>query len=235
VHRRSALVALLLFGLALPGSAWSRPGRLRALWQQAKRRGAPRHHDALGSLSTATLVAGDTGKVGTALRASAHLAPLAGLTGAGAVGLGAASVQTLVRDRDRERRTDAAHGLAWSAQGLTTTALAFGARARWLAPASRAFGVAGGGLQVGIGAYRLGTGLHRRDRERLTLGALDVGAGGCWIASACSLATPWTLGGFALLTGARLAYTNRARIRQAGAALKRRTRRLAARVRRSRR
>lgn len=52
------------------------------------------------------------------------------------------------------------------------------------------------------------------------LGALDIGGGTCWAASACALATPWTLGGFVALTAVRMGYEHRDKIKAAAGRLK---------------
>ena len=60
-----------------------------------------------------------------------------------------------------------------------------------------------------MGVWRLGQGIKGRVKERIILGSLDIGGGACWAASACAIATPWTLGGFVALTTARMAYEHR--------------------------
>ena len=64
------------------------------------------------------------------------------------------------------------------------------------------------------------------------LGALDMGGGVCWAASACSLATPWTLGGFVAFTTARMAYEHRDFLRVASRKLRKKVQSRARRVRR---
>ena len=147
--------------------------------------------------------------------------PLGGpITGIGAVGLGYTSIRDLRRAKTAEKRIEAAHGLAWSMQGLTGLGHALQSKAAWLKPTSQVLGVAGGTLQVGIGLHRLVSGIKERSRERIVLGALDMGGGVCWAASACALATPWTLGGFVALTTVRMGYEHRDKIKAAAGRLK---------------
>jgi hypothetical protein len=182
----------------------------------------------VSDLSTTSMLIGSVSRAAAFGRMAG---PLGGsLTGIGSVGLGLVSVRELVRARERGRRLDAAHGIAWSLQGITGLSYALQAQAAWLKPFTRWSGIVGGTLQAGVGMYRLGSGLRNRSRERVVLGSLDVGAGACWAASSCALATPWTLGGFVALTAARMAYKNREDLKGAARHLGRGTRAACARA-----
>ncbi len=164
-----------------------------------------RNRTSLANLSTTSLLISPASGL---LEVTRGLGPVLGpFTGIGSVGLGVVSTRDLLRAKTSEHRVDAAHGILWSLQGLAGFGLALQRQASWIAPAARTLGVAGGALQVSIGAHRLATGLRRRDRERVVLGSLDVGAGTCWALSTCSLLTPWTTAGFVTFTLARLGYT----------------------------
>lgn len=169
-------------------------------------------------LSTGSLLVSSTGRLMQLTRAAG---PLGGpITGIGAVGLGYTSIRDLRRAKTTEKRIEAAHGLSWSMQGITGLGYALQSKAAWLKPTSQVLGVAGGTLQAGIGMHRLITGIKTRSRERIVLGALDIGGGACWAASACALATPWTLGGFVALTTVRMGYEHRDKIKAAAGRLK---------------
>ena len=164
-------------------------------------------------LSTGSLLVSGAGGLMQITRAAG---PLGGpFTGIGSVGLGYYSIRDLRRAKTTEKRIEAAHGLAWSMQGLTGLGYALQSKAAWLKPTSQVLGVAGGSLQAGIGAFRMVTGIREKSREKIVLGALDIGGGACWAASACALATPWTLGGFIALTTVRMGYEHRDAIRSA--------------------
>ncbi len=172
----------------------------------------------LRQFSAGSLLVSSTGGLMHLTRAAG---PLGGpITGIGAVGLGYTSIRDLRRAKTTEKRIEAAHGLAWSMQGFTGLGYALQSKAAWLKPTSQVLGVAGGTLQAGIGVHRLISGIKTKSRERIVLGALDIGGGACWAASACALATPWTLGGFVALTTVRMGYEHRDKIKAAAGRLK---------------
>jgi len=143
---------------------------------------------------------------------------LAAVSGVAGVTLAAASAVELARARTHIERADAAHGVAWGLQSVGGIGGMWWHAPGWAEKAAFGLGLGGGAIQVGVGLYRLKTGLARRDRKTLILGALDTGAGASWIASTMT-GNPVTLGVFFGLTGARLLYSNAPRI----AALARRT------------
>lgn len=150
---------------------------------------------------------------------------LAAVSGVAGVTLAAASAVELARARTHIERADAAHGIAWGLQSVGGIGGMWWHAPGWAAPAAFGLGLGGGAIQVGVGLYRLKSGLARRDRRSLILGALDTGAGATWIASTVT-GNPLTLAAFFGLTGARLLYTNAPRI----AALARRAARRVSRV-----
>lgn len=156
------------------------------------------------------------GPAGNVLQFTRTIGPMAApLTGIGSVGLGVISVHDFIKAKSPEKRLDASHGFLWSLQGMSGLGYLMRSKAAWIKPASQTIGVVGGTLQAGIGIHRIATGLKRKDRPRIILGALDLGAGACWGASACAVATPWTLGGFVAFTAARMAYSKRDQIKSA--------------------
>lgn len=188
---------------------------LAALWQ----RGTPTTHDdgtiellsvrihpkTVGSWSTASLLMASANE---ALAVGTRLGPLAGpLTGVGSIGLGVYSIHGLINAKSPEARLDAAHGVAWSLQGAAGLVRLTGLTG--LKTAGKVLGVGGGLLQASLGAYRLVAGLRGHDKRRTIIGGLDLGAGLCWAATACSIGGPLALGGFIGLTSARLAYSYR--------------------------
>lgn len=148
-----------------------------------------------------------------AIRLGASNPVTAPLTGFGAVGLGVYSVRGLIKADNAEKRLDATHGIAWSLQGMAGLGKVLQSRVSWVGPAATTMGVAGGVIQTGVGGYRVVTGVRRKDRPRVILGCLDVSAGLCWVASACSIANPYTLGGFVVLASARMAYAKRSSLK----------------------
>jgi len=174
------------------------------------------HDDAIRGLSTASLLLAGARET---LGVGARLGPLAiSFSGVGSLGLGVCSLKSLFRARSAEARVDAAHGVAWSLQGLTgLSLLGSGGVMRWAGTVS---GVLGGVLQTAVGLYRLGGALRPGGRERCLLGALDVGAGLCWTASTCGLGVPFSLGGYLAFSGVRLAFEHRAWLRAAAAGIK---------------
>jgi len=125
------------------------------------------------------------------------------------VALAIGSFYRLTHAGSGEERVDAAHGLLWAAQGGAD--LGSSAAQGWVT-AGVATGVAGGGLQVGVGIYRLYTGWKARSLPRMISGALDLTAGSAWALSAVSVATPVTMGVFIGATAAKMVYENRAAI-----------------------
>ncbi len=172
----------------------------------------------LQTLSTSGLLVGSSGGIFNLYRAAG---PLGGpFIGIGSIGLGYVSVQNFRHAENAKKKAEALHGVAWSMQGVTTMGMALQGKYGWLAPASKALGVAGGALQAGVGVWRLGQGIKGRVKERIILGSLDIGGGACWAASACAIATPWTLGGFVALTTARMAFEHRDFLYVAGGRIK---------------
>ena len=150
------------------------------------------------------------------LASGTRLAPIAGsLTGVGSVVLGVHSGYRFLHARNNSQRAEAAHGIAWSLQGLAALGKLVAPHTPGWQTAAKSLGIAGGAIQVGLGSYRLITGAKRRDKKRMILGGLDVGAGLCWAASACAIATPVTLAGFAGFTLAHIAYEHRDSLRAA--------------------
>jgi len=88
-------------------------------------------------------------------------------------------------------------------------------KASWAQTAGTITGVAGGLLQAGVGGYRIYLGVRDKVKPRIILGGLDVAAGACWAASACAIATPWTLAGFVGFTVARMGYNYREPLKEA--------------------
>jgi hypothetical protein len=165
------------------------------------------NYRAVGDWGTASLLMSGANQV---VRLGSAGGPLtAPLTGFGSLGLGIYSVRSLVKADSGEQRLDATHGIAWSLQGMAGLGKALQSRAAWIGPTATTMGVAGGLLQTGAGAYKAATGVKARKRSRAILGCLDMGAGICWAASACSIANPYTLGGFVVLATVRLAYARR--------------------------
>ncbi len=197
----------------------------RTLYRHAKARSVSSYNrlqdvqpSTVRNFSTGSLLVSSTGGLMQLTRVAG---PLAGpITGIGSFGLGYMSIRDLRRAKTTEKRIEAAHGLAWSMQGLTSLGYALQSKAAWLQPTSKVLGIAGGTLQAGIGLHRLASGIKNRSRERIVLGALDIGGGACWAASACALATPWTLGGFVALTTVRMGYEHRDKIKAAAHKLK---------------
>jgi len=132
---------------------------------------------------------------------------LAAVSGVAGITLAAASAVELTRARTHIERADAAHGIAWGLQSVGGIGGMWWHAPGWAAPAAYGLGLGGGAIQVGVGLYRLKSGLARRDRKTVILGVLDTGAGASWIASTVT-GNPITLGVFFGLTGARLLYTN---------------------------
>lgn len=187
----------------------------------AKGRACKIQNRTLCEVSTSSLLVSSA--AGGVMRITQAAGPLGGpLTGIGSVGLGYVSIKRFRKAETVEKRVEAAHGMAWSLQGMTGLGYALQSKAAWLKPASQAVGVAGGALQAGIGAFRIYDGVKHKDRQRIVLGALDIGGGACWIASACAIATPWTLGGFIALTATRIGYERRDQIKEAARKLFRR-------------
>lgn len=159
----------------------------------------------VGSWSTASLLMASANE---ALAVGTRLGPLAGpLTGVGSIGLGVYSIHGLLNAKSPQARLDAAHGVAWSLQGTAGLVRLTGVAG--LKTAGKVLGVGGGLLQASLGAYRLVAGVRGRDKRRVIVGGLDLGAGLCWAATACSVGGPLALGGFIGLTSARLAYSYR--------------------------
>jgi hypothetical protein len=183
----------------------------------------------MGDWSTLSLLAAGANE---ALMVGSKLGPISGpLTGVGAIGLGVYSVHGLINAKSSEKRLDAAHGIAWSLQGMTGLVRLGAKRISWLGTGSMqragtVLGVGGGLLQAGLGGYRLLTGIKRRERRRIVLGGLDVGAGLCWAASACAIGGPWALGGFIGLTAVRMGYYYKDKLATSGGKLLNATRRL---------
>jgi hypothetical protein len=164
----------------------------------------------VGNWGTASLLMSGANE---AIRLGASNPVTAPLTGFGAVGLGVYSVRGLIKAESAEKRLDATHGIAWSLQGMAGLGKVMQSKAVWVGPAATTMGVAGGVIQTGVGGYRVVTGVRRKDKPRVILGCLDASAGLCWVASACSIANPYTLGGFVLLASARMAYAKRSSLK----------------------
>jgi hypothetical protein len=152
---------------------------------------------------------GLVGGIRLAARAGLQLGRVAGqVSGVTSLGLMVDGGIRLARARRVEERVEATRDLAGGASGL--------GRLGWLmSPVHVDVGLAGAGLQIGVGAYELARGLCRRDRPSVILGALDLGAGALFGASLLSCLTPVTAAGAIALTAARAAYANRELLRSA--------------------
>lgn len=211
--RLGTLRAARRLGSQLRGRVQKSRSSLAAFWQQGSKpdddsirllsvRIKPK---TVGSWSTASLLMASANE---ALAVGTRLGPLAGpLTGVGSIGLGVYSIHGLINAKSPQARLDAAHGVAWSLQGAAGLLRLTGVAG--LKTAGKVLGVGGGLLQASLGAYRLVTGVRGRDKRRMIIGGLDLGAGLCWAATACSVGGPLALGGFIGLTSARLAYNYR--------------------------
>jgi len=189
---------------------------LKVISKQAKKIRLARTQ--LQTLSQSGLLVGASGSIFNLYRAAG---PLGGpFIGIGSLGLGYVSIQNFRHAETTKKKAEALHGVAWSMQGMSGLGFALTKKASWLGPASKAMGIAGGALQMGVGAWRLTQGIKGKVKERIILGSLDIGGGACWAASACAIATPWTLGGFVALTTARMAFEHRDFLYVAGGRIK---------------
>lgn len=141
----------------------------RNLYRQAKARSV-NSYNRLQEVQPSTVRKFSTGSLLVSSGAGLmHITRAAGpfggpITGIGSVGLGYMSIRDLRRAKTTEKRIEAAHGLAWSMQGLTGLGYALQSKAAWLKPTSQVLGVAGGTLQAGIGLHRLISGIKNRSR-----------------------------------------------------------------------
>lgn len=133
---------------------------------------------------------------------------------AGSIGLGISGTKELIHSKSAEGRLNGSHKIAWSAQLLSGAGLL--AAHGWVRTASSKLGIAGGAIQTAIGGYRIVTGLKNKNRSRALLGALDLGAGTCWMATAAGVGGVAAVGGFAAFTAGiagHWAYNNKGRIK----------------------
>jgi len=200
----------------------------RQLWSRVRREhvtGVRISYRTVGDWSTASLLMASANQVVQLGSHACRLAPH--LAGFGSVGLGIYSLRDFVRANTGVDRLEATHGIAWSLQGLAGLGQMLDARGAWIAPTAKGLGVAGGVIQAGVGGYRLTRGVlglrrgEARDdnRARIKLALLDMGAGCCWAAAACGVAAPYSLGGFIVLTAARMAYGHRDSLKRAAGKL----------------
>jgi hypothetical protein len=137
--------------------------------------------------------------------------------------MGAYSVLGLLNHRSSEHRLDAAHGLAWSFQGLAGAGLVFSSNLGWLHAASAGLGVFGGTLQAGLGIARFSSGWRNGDHSRRLVGLLDLGAGVSWCFAATGIGAPLSAISFAGFTIARMVAVGHerwgSRLRQLGSLL----------------
>ncbi len=151
------------------------------------------------------LVGGIRGAARIGLQLGRCAGQLAGVT---SVALAVDGGVRLCRARTVPERVEATRDLAGGISGM--------GRLGWLmSPLSVDVGLAGAGLQIGVGAYELGRGLCRRERPSILLRALDLGAGALFGASLLGCLSPVTAAGAILLTAARAAYANRELLRSA--------------------
>jgi hypothetical protein len=132
----------------------------------------------------------------------------------GSIGLGINGTTELITSKSAEGRLNGSHKLAWSAQLMSGAGLVAGHG--WVRSASAKLGIAGGAIQTAIGGYRIFSGIRNKNRSRTFLGALDLGAGTCWMATACGIGGMAAVGGFAAFTAGiagHWAYNNRGRIK----------------------
>lgn len=126
----------------------------------------------------------------------------AGVSGIGSLALAAHAGMGVVTARSTDQRLDALGDLGQGMCGIAR--LGYVAR-----PLVHSLGTIGAGLQCGAGVCEIYGGIRNRDRDKIILGALDVGAGVLFGASALSMANPLTLVAALAVTGARFLYAKR--------------------------
>ncbi len=131
------------------------------------------------------------------------------VTGCGAVCLGYTSLYNLATASSPEQKLDATYNMACSIEGIIGSTAQLQAVPQWVPNIMNSIGTVGGLIQTATGAYRIFSGIKHKDKSRSILGAIDVGAGLCWIGTACSVATPYAIAGYTALSLGRIAYCRR--------------------------
>jgi hypothetical protein len=183
--------------------------RLARAGKRNKKAKASADDDGGGGLAESTLTnTGTLGLLATGAR-SIHRAAnlnrsLSTVLGVAApIALAVGSTYAMSRAKTIEDRSDAGHGLLWAAQGGADFA------GKSFATLGVGLGVAGGGIQVGVGAYRIWTGIKARNWSRVVTGVLDTTAGTAWALTAVSYALPVTMSVFVGATVVKMLHENR--------------------------
>jgi len=116
---------------------------------------------------------------------------LTAIGAAGAFGLTAVSVAGLAMSDKPSERVDHAASAGWGIQsGLQMSARALNA-GKVLTGLTVGLGVAGGILETGLGVKRIIDGIKAKDKQKLTLGILDITTGVTWALSSALIPPPF--------------------------------------------
>lgn len=133
---------------------------------------------------------------------------------AGAAGLTYTASRDLQQARSANERMDAVGDLAWGVEGLLYLAKP---TSQLLGTVAQHVGIVGGFCQTAVGCRRIYQGIKQRNREKITLGALDVAGGLTWLAwDALAWENPLFIASYAGFMVAREAYDNRAELKAFG-------------------
>ena len=182
-------------------------------WSVAKKTVKQRlaHEDLTRAIYLPSFVA--LGTVDVILDSAAATGATVAVETVGAV-FGAGIILSSVIDYSRaetaEDQLDAASDLAWGGQGLLY--LTYSATAKRIAVG---LGSVGAVTQLYVGARRLRQALADDDRQKMKLGALDLGGGLLWLGwDLCGLGQPLVVGSYVVLMVAREAYASRSGLKR---------------------
>ncbi len=136
-----------------------------------------------------------------------QLSPYLGAVGAvGSVGLMATSAHKILRAGSTEKRLEAVSNFVWGAQGAGLLLDQFAPMGHWVGVAAACCGVAGGVIEMGLGAVSIARGLEMKKPVTSRLGLIDLMAGACWVAGSVGVSPTLTTAGFLALTLGGKAY-----------------------------
>ena len=138
---------------------------------------------------------------------------LTGIGAVGAVGMTAASLHGMVKAKDPLDKVDYGTGVGWGIQSGLYIANQLGRASASVIPVANTIGALGGLTEIGVGAKKLYDGIKKSDSKKKIMGMFDIGIGVTWAGASVLFGGPIGSALFLGLSGAKLLYKNKDKIK----------------------